>query len=72
MTKPNPNCEKHRPGRPRKPVDEILAVSVPVRLTVANAARLDALTDNRTAFCSEAVLEAVGKAESHNKAVRKP
>lgn len=57
-------------GRRRKPVDEILAVSVPVRLTVRDSLRLDAVTDNRTQFCAAAVMAAVAKLEAKSKKVR--
>ena len=63
MTPRKPESEKKRPGRPRKPVGDTFAVSVPVRLTLADGERLDAITDNRTDFCRKAVLAALGRAE---------
>lgn len=63
MTPRKPESEKKRPGRPRKPVEDLFAVSVPVKLTLADGERLDAITDNRTEFCRRAVLAAVGRAE---------
>lgn len=63
MTPRKPEHEKKRPGRPRKPVEELTSVSVPTRLTIADAARLDAVSDNRTEFCRRAVLAAVARAE---------
>lgn len=63
MTPKKPESEKKRPGRPRKDPASLQVVPVPVRLTAANALRLDAVTANRTEFARVAIMRAVAAEE---------